>query len=443
MGAVAIVVIDGVVVPQGPLVIRCPQPEEALGWLLSAFYGDPGQHLALLGITGTNGKTTTATILKQLLEAGGRRAGLMGTVEVDDGKDVTPAELTTPGVVEVAEILARMRANDCQATVMEVSSHALEQGRTQGLAFDVAIFTNLSGDHLDYHGSMEAYADAKAKLFAGLAPDALAVLNQHDQASHVMLKDCRARAIGVLVGEKPPVIDLSETLHVFPEAMDVDGMSLRFVSPWGTGGCRVPLVGAHNAFNAGAALAAACGVGVDFDTALRGLSRVRSPRGRLEPVHQPADQLRVFVDYAHTDEAIVNVLRAIRDVVKTAGRLTVVFGAGGDRDRSKRPRMAKAACAAADLVMVTSDNPRTEDPEEIVREIFAGVPDMERPRVTCEVDRAVAIERVIQEARSDDIIVIAGKGHEDYQIIGTTKRHFDDVEIARQALDHRREATPA
>ena len=442
-GAAAVVASEGVVVPEGTFTIRCDRPEEALGDLSNAFHGNPSQGLALIGITGTNGKTTAATLLKQLLDSAGIACGLMGTVEVDDGRQVQPAHLTTPGAAATAEVLARMLANGCRASVMEVSSHALEQARTRGLDFQAGLFTNLSGDHLDYHGSMEDYARAKALLFAGLTPEATALVNAQDVASRTMLADCPARALGVRVGEAEPVVDVEALITVTPRSADAQGIHLRVDSPWGRGDCLLPLVGSHNAFNAAIALAAAVNQGVSFQDAIDGLSRVSPPRGRLQPVHEPDDQLRVFVDYAHTDDAIANVLAALRGVVGDGQRLVVVFGAGGDRDRSKRPRMVQAACAGADLVMVTSDNPRTEDPDQIVQEILAGVPAGEAGRVVSEVDRAAAIEQVIRDGRPGDFIVIAGKGHEDYQIIGTTRRHFDDVEVAREALHRRREVQPA
>ena len=442
-GAVAVVACEGVEVPNGPLVIRCKRPEEALGCLANAFQGNPADAMTLLGITGTNGKTTAATLIKQLLNVAGVKSGLMGTVEVDDGHEIRPTELTTPGAIELVENLARMRANGCRASVMEVSSHGLAQGRTCGLDFDVALFMNLSGDHLDFHGSMEEYAQAKAILFSGLKKGATALVNAHDPASKTMLADCVASTLGVRVGNAEARIDVEELITVTPKSVDAKGMELEIDSPWGHGACHLPLVGSHNAFNAGIALSAVCSQGISFQDAIDGLKQSTPPRGRLEPVHQPEDQLKVFVDYAHTDDAIANVLAALRGVVVDDQRLTVVFGAGGDRDRSKRPRMVQAACAGADLVMVTSDNPRTEDPEQIVREILDGVPAGARKHVQSEVDRAAAIARVIQEGRPGDIIVIAGKGHEDYQIIGTTKRHFDDVEVAREALLRRREAAPA
>ena len=439
-GAAAVLLAPGVTVEHASILVRCDEPAEALAALAQAFFGHPSKDLALVGITGTNGKTTTATLLKRLLDANGLRTGLLGTVEVDDGRDVRAAELTTPGSAELAEVLGRMVANDCKAAAMEVSSHALDQGRAAGIRFAVGVFTNLSGDHLDYHGTMDAYARAKARLFAELEPEAMAIVNTADPASAVMLEGCRARGVGVRVEPAERVIPVPSDGEVRVEVRElgIEAMTLRLQTPWGSGDCRVPLVGAHNAFNAAAAVAAAVGAGLSFESAMAALAEVAPPRGRLQPVHQPGDEIHVFVDYAHTDAAIANVLGAVRESVPPGGRLRVVFGAGGDRDRTKRPRMLQAACAGADLVMVTSDNPRTENPDSIVREILAGASDADRDRIDAEVDRAAAIERAILEAIPGDVVIIAGKGHEDYQIVGTERRHFDDAEVAGSALARRR-----
>ena len=439
-GAAAVLLAPGISVDQPAVLVRCDDPAAALPSLAQAYHGNPSEQLALVGITGTNGKTTTATILKQVLDAAGWRTGLLGTVEVDDGREARPAALTTPGSAELAEVLARMVANDCRAAAMEVSSHALDQGRAAGLRFAVGVFTNLSGHHLDYHGTMEAYARAKGRLFAELAPDAMAIVNTADPASEAMLAGCAARAMGVRVEPTDRAIAVPAQGEVCVQVAElgIDGMTLQLETPWGAGDCRLPLVGAHNAFNAAAAVTAAVGAGVPFDAAMTALGGVAPPRGRLQPVHDPGDEIHVFVDYAHTDAAIANVLGAVRESVPPGGRLRVVFGAGGDRDRTKRPRMLQAACAGADLVMVTSDNPRTEDPESIVQEILAGGCEADRGRIDSEVDRAAAIERAILEASPGEVVIIAGKGHEDYQVVGTERRHFDDAEVAEAALARRR-----
>ena len=439
-GAVAVLAAPGVEIPGDVAVMRSDDPSGVLPLLAQAFHGHPSRHLGLIGITGTNGKTTTATLLKQILDGAGVRTGLLGTVEVDDGRSCEPASLTTPAAAELAALLGRMVGNGCAATAMEVSSHALDQGRTSGIEFKVGIFTNLSGDHLDYHGTMDAYARAKARLFTGLGPEATAVVNLADPASRTMLEGCGAKVIGVRVGDESAEVEIPDgrEVHVVVEEIDINGMTLRLTTPWGSGACRLALVGDHNAFNAGAAFAGAMGLGLDFDQVMSGLASVHPPRGRLQPVHEGEDDISVFVDYAHTDAAISNVLGAVRGVVPSGGRLRVVFGAGGDRDRTKRPRMLQAACAGADLVMVTSDNPRTEDPASIVREILAGAPEEDLERIDSEVDRAAAIERSILEATPGEVVVIAGKGHEDYQVVGTERRHFDDAEVATAALERRR-----
>ena len=440
-GAAAVLVAEEVNIPLADdalPVLKHPNPARALGPLVHAFHEHPSRQLACLGITGTNGKTTTAAIMKQILDSAGVPCGLLGTIEIDDGRDVKPAELTTPGAVELSGILNRMVEHGCSAVAMEVSSHALEQGRVAGMEFAAGVFTNLSGDHLDYHGSMEMYAQAKAQLFTSLSSNAVAVVNACDISSRVMVDGFKGESIGVCVGKHDPLLPTTHVVRVVIESVDIDGMTLGFQTPWGDSEARVALVGDHNAFNVGCAVAVAVGMQADtsirFESAMKSLPSVRAPRGRLEPVHSDDDDIHVFVDYAHTDDAIVNVLRAVRPVVPATGRLVVVFGAGGDRDRTKRSRMAVAACEGADVVMVTSDNPRTEDPEKIVEEILAGVPVQHRDRVEYAVDRSEAIHQSIRSSQPSDVIIIAGKGHEDYQIIGHTKHHFDDLEIAQDAL---------
>lgn len=410
--------------------------------LATALGGHPADRLRTVGITGTNGKTTIATLVRELVAETVGRCGLIGTVEHHDGRTSVPARLTTPGRLELVEVLAGMVEVGCEHLAIEISSHALDQGRTVDLHPAVAIFTNLTGDHLDYHGTMEAYAAAKASLFADLAPDSLAVVNLDDAAAARMLADCSARTVGIRAsGGTPDASSLVDrTIEVEIVLQDPDRMTLRWhgVGPEPLTGT-VPLVGGHNAFNATAALVAAIELGATPKAAIDGLARVHPPRGRLEPVHEMDDDLRVYVDYAHTDDAIRNVLGAVRPSVPSDRSLIAVIGAGGDRDRTKRPRMMRAALNGADSVVVTSDNPRTEDPAVIVDEVVAGAAPDERGRVRTEVDRGEAIRGTILAARGGDVVVIAGKGHEDYQIVGRERRHFDDREQARAALRVRRE----
>jgi UDP-N-acetylmuramoyl-L-alanyl-D-glutamate--2,6-diaminopimelate ligase len=396
--------------------------------LAERFHGDPSAALTLIGVTGTNGKTTTAHLVQQLLQRCGTRCGLIGTVLVDDGRTCAAASLTTPPAVELSAILARMVRHGCRACVMEASSHALEQRRTDGLRFRIGIFTNLTGDHMDYHGTMERYADAKARLFERLPPDGAAVINSDDPAADRMRRTCRAAVLtcslhGPSAACQARVVRESNA-----------GTRAVFRGPWGEFEVDLPLIGRHNVMNALQAAAACAQLGVPADALRDGLAHSAAPPGRLERVAVPDGLFTVLVDYAHTDDALENVLRALRDNVPERGRLRIVFGCGGDRDRTKRPRMAAAACRWADEVIITSDNPRTEDPRAIIDEILRGVPPDANSRVTVEVDRGTAIALAVERARESDVILIAGKGHENDQIIGTTKRPFDDRLVAAAAI---------
>ncbi|MCC6909448.1 MAG: UDP-N-acetylmuramoyl-L-alanyl-D-glutamate--2,6-diaminopimelate ligase [Phycisphaerales bacterium] len=409
---------------------------EVIATTAECFFGSPSSHLTLVGVTGTNGKTTTAHLLQQLMASAGWHCGLIGTVITDDGAAREPATLTTPSSIDLSRLLSRMVANRCSQAVMEVSSHALDQGRAAALHFDVGVFTNLTGDHLDYHGSMEAYAQAKARLFRALPPGGLAVINADDPAADAMIEGCRADI------RRTRVTDKSETpagrdAVARVMALHPTHTSAEFHGPWGAFEIDLPLIGRHNVSNALQATCVAAWCGVSVDCIREALAHCSAPPGRLEPVRHPRSPFTVFVDYAHTDDAIENVLNAARPIVPDGGRLTVVFGCGGDRDRTKRPRMAAAACRLADRVVITSDNPRTEDPEAIVREILAGVPENAAGKTITEVDRRKAIVRCLAEAQANDLIIIAGKGHEDYQIIGRTKHPFDDRLVARATLQAR------
>ncbi len=400
------------------------------------FFGRPSSTLTLIGVTGTNGKTTTTHLIRQLLAGAGWKCGLVGTVLTDDGKSRRPSNLTTPSAIDLSRNFARMVANGCSLAVMEVSSHALHQGRTAALEFDLGVFTNLTGDHLDYHGSMEAYAAAKAMLFTSLPPGGLAILNADDPAAETMAAACPAPIRRTRLTDQSAQAGEDEAVAAI-SMLGPARTSAEFSGPWGTFEIDLPLIGRHNVSNALQAACAAAWCGVPCEVLAQGLSHCTAPPGRLEPVRHPLAPFTVFVDYAHTDDALANVLRAASPTVPDGGRLTVVFGCGGDRDRTKRPRMAVVACRLAERVFVTSDNPRTEDPRAIVEEILAGVPSDSAAEVTVEVDRKAAIVRCIAEARAGDVIVIAGKGHEDYQIIGTKKYPFDDRLIAAATLQAR------
>ncbi len=400
--------------------------------------GEPTKRLHLIGVTGTNGKSTVVEFVQQLMGAAGRRCGLIGTVRVDDGHVSAAATLTTPGAPALSAIIGKMVDNACDSAAMEVSSHALDQDRAAGLHFRTAVFTNLTGDHQDYHGTMDTYAGAKATLFAMLPADGLAIVNADDAAHERMLRDCRAR---VLRGGRDahPTKQEGEARVVVLGAATLEGVLARFEGPWGAIEARVAVIGAYNLNNALFAVAAAFDAGVAAERLELGLGRLRMPEGRLEGVlaTRGETKVHVFVDYAHTDDALEHVLCAVRGAMPKGAALRVVFGCGGDRDTTKRARMGAVAAKWADALVITSDNPRSEDPQAIVRAVLAGVPRDRRVQTITEVDRRVAIERAVGDARDGDVVVIAGKGHETYQVLGAERIDFDDRVVARGALDRR------
>lgn len=450
-GAVAILTDDPGLreVPGHPLpVLHAPDVPLASALIAERFYGRPTKHLRLVGVTGTNGKTTISSLVWQLLNGAGVRCGLIGTVLVDDGVEVARAEMTTPPATELSRTMSVMVESGCRAASMEVSSHALDQKRVDGLRFEVGVFSNLTGDHLDYHKTMERYAAAKARLFELLPREGRAVVSASDPWSGRMTRDCRAPVWTTAVVGDPGWRETKADCVAEIERECLDGMDLALEGPWGRIAARVPLIGRYNAMNVLQAAAAAHALGLSAGEIGPGLSRVSAPPGRLEPVHAPGDGVAVFVDYAHSDDSLRNVLATVGAAMPGRGapggpRLWAVFGCGGDRDRTKRPRMGRAAAELADVAVVTSDNPRTEQPAAIIDEILAGIPASHRDRVTVQTDRARAIAHAVASAAAGDVIVIAGKGHETEQILpdgrgGTIKTHFDDREVARAALEVRR-----
>jgi UDP-N-acetylmuramoyl-L-alanyl-D-glutamate--2,6-diaminopimelate ligase len=361
----------------------------------------------------------------------------VGTVEIDDGETVVPAEMTTPGVVELVELFGRMRANGVTHCVMEVSSHSLHQHRVGGIEFAVGIFTNLTGDHLDYHGTMEAYAEAKGMLFAGLKPEATAILNTDDAFCARMERGCKAKIVhyGTAFSDR----NFASKYAGFISGMSAERLRLR-ITPCGGASFDLvsPLIGKHNAYNLISVVAACEALGIDRSTIVSTLEKSRGAPGRLQRVESADAGFQVFVDYAHTHDSLENVLKAVRGTMGK-GRLICVFGCGGDRDRTKRPKMGAVAEGLADRVIVTSDNPRTENADGIIGEICAGFSAgwEKGGKITVEADRRAAIRAAIGMAEAGDVVLIAGKGHENYQIIGTTKHHFDDVEEAEAALSER------
>jgi UDP-N-acetylmuramoyl-L-alanyl-D-glutamate--2,6-diaminopimelate ligase len=396
----------------------------AAGRLAQAFAGWPGRKLISAGVTGTNGKTTVAHMLRSMLAADARRPGLLGTIGYDTGTRRVSASRTTPDPVGLANLMAEMVEARRTHLVMEVSSHALDQDRTAGLDFAVGIFTNLTGDHMDYHQTMDAYREAKGKLFAQLSPDATAVINADDPAGDWMQRVTAARVVRYSLQGRG---DYRGRIR----QAAAEGTSFRLEHPGGQLDVEMPLIGRHNVRNALAAAAAAGALGVEMSTVRRVLQEMPFVAGRLQRVGPPGD-CNVFVDYAHTDDALRNVLQSLRPLAR--GRLILVFGCGGQRDQGKRPRMAAVAEEFADSIIVTNDNPRNESPEAILDQILAGFSRRGPERVAVEPDRRKAIRRAIGLARKGDLVLIAGKGHENYQILGDKTIPFDDANEARQAM---------
>ena len=390
----------------------------AMGPAAARFYGDPTAELDVVGITGTNGKTTTAFLVRHLLEAAGRQTGLLGTVKRVVGGVEEQVERTTPEAIDLQETFRRMLDGGDRAAAMEVSSHALELGRVAGIRFACRVFTNLTQDHLDFHETMEAYFAAKRRLFAD---GGQAVVNLDDEYGRRLAGelDCRTFAI-----------DRDADYRALDVEFDVMGSRFLLESPDGELRIESPLPGLFNVQNVLGAVAAARALQVPLDTIAAALTEAGRVPGRFEPIDEGQD-FGVLVDYAHTPDSLENVLRAAREV--TQGRLHVVFGAGGDRDTAKRPLMGRAAAEHADRVIVTSDNPRSEDPESIVDMVMAGAPAAERI-----VDRRAAIARALETAEAGDVVVIAGKGHEQGQEFENGRKEpFDDVTVAREALRSR------
>jgi len=430
-GAAAIVCQDDASLPPGAPRAVVADTRAAAGPLAQAVRGWPARKLTKLAVTGTNGKTTVAMLARAALEAAGHRTGLVGTIHYRVGEKVTPLPAnTTPGADELAALTDEMVSAGCTHVVMEASSHALDQKRTDGMEFQAGIFTNLSGDHLDYHGTMEQYLLAKRRLFESLPREATAVVNRDDPAGERMADAAKGRVLWY---------GLSDSADVRGRIESIDASGSRFVLCFGEFEQPVstPLIGRHNVMNCLAAAAGCLAIGCDFATVAGALETVGRIPGRLErvPVEAPYD---VFVDYAHTDDALRNVLAALAPL--KAGKLVVVFGCGGDRDRTKRPRMARVAEEFADRIVITSDNPRSENPDSIIEEIAAGLGDAGRRRSEVQPDRRSAIARAVEFVRAGDLVLIAGKGHEEYQLVGTKRLHFDDVEVAAEII-RRKEGT--
>jgi UDP-N-acetylmuramyl-tripeptide synthetase len=413
----------------GGLRVRVPSTRQALARIAANRFGRPAEAMTLIGVTGTNGKTTTTFLAEALVRAAGGRPGVLGTVVYRWAGRERPAPFTTPAPLELHATLAEMRASGCTHVAMECSSHALQLGRLDGVRFAVAAFTNLTQDHLDFHGTMEAYRDAKAKLFAeNLAVDGSAVVLVDRPGGRYMAEAARGRRLlTVSAGAHEADVRAGAVAH------SIDGLRAELATPVGPIALASPLIGAFNLENLVVAAGIGVGLGLDAPTIARGLSSVAGVPGRLERVSTVGRGFSIFVDYAHTPDALERVMAALRPLV--AARLIVVFGCGGDRDRTKRPKMGHAVARDADLAIVTSDNPRTEEPGAIIDMILDGVRQVASARPVVEPDRRRAIGLAIAEARPGDVVLIAGKGHEDYQIVGKTKHPFDDRAEAAAAVE--------
>ncbi|MBI2834845.1 MAG: UDP-N-acetylmuramoyl-L-alanyl-D-glutamate--2,6-diaminopimelate ligase [Acidobacteria bacterium] len=441
-GAIAVVAEENPPPSMSAPWLTVPDARLALAVLSAAFFGDPSEQMLVVGVTGTNGKTTTAYLLQEIFNQAGILCGRIGTVGHQIGRDQErSAPRTTPEAPDLQQLFRDMVDAGCGACVMEVSSHALALRRVDRTRFAAAVFTNLTRDHLDFHGDMESYFAAKRRLFEMLPDESVAIINLDDPRGDLL-------AAGVA---RPVTYGIERAADVRPGAMapSLAGLSFDVRTPRGSLHVESSLVGRPNAYNLLAAIAAAMALDVPFSAIERGVARLGHVPGRFEMVSRPHDDVSVVVDYAHTDDALRNLLDTARPLA--AGRLITVFGCGGDRDRTKRPLMGAVAARLSDVVVVTSDNPRAEDPVRIIEEIQRGIPPAgsrsprepgrspdRAPVCLTIVDRRDAIERAIKDALPGDLVVIAGKGHERYQEIGDRVLPFDDAEVARTALARRR-----
>ena len=431
-GAKVVVLQDDKILPDalcmhaGVIKVVVPDSRKALALIAANYFDHPSKKLKFIGVTGTNGKTTTSHLVKSILEAGGEKTGLVGTIEYKIGEQIIPATHTTPESLELNELFTLMIEKKCTSVSMEVSSHALDQSRVYGMNFDAAIFTNLTQDHLDYHITMENYFEAKKILFTFLKSSGIAVINHDDRWGLQLLNSVKAKKISY-------GINLAADIFAKEVKLSINGTT--FVISDGQSECFIctSLVGTFNVYNVLAAYTTGVALGLPQEQILTGIKNLKNVRGRFECITSPAGWTAI-VDYAHTPDALGNCLKTIHDVLpkKNRGRIITVFGAGGDRDKTKRPIMGRIVGDCSDIVIVTSDNPRTEEPETIIDDVMQGI--TRHTSVLREVDRQAAIERAIKCAQPGDIVLIAGKGHEDYQIIGKEKKHFSDREVVENLI---------
>lgn len=428
-GAAAVICERNGFLTQRSTKIKVSDAREALAGAAAAYYGNPASKLKMIAVTGTNGKTTVSFMIKHILESAGAKTGLIGTVRYEVGERMVPAHRTTPEALDVQQMLASMLRADCTACVMEVSSHALEQKRVVGIDFDVAIFTNLTQDHLDFHGTMENYFQAKKKLFTSAyleAKSGAAVINTDDSFGARLAREANVE-VTYSFGLNDPA-----RLRATNIKLGRAKTQFRVESPAGSFNCNLPLIGRHNIYNALAAIGAGIALKVDLSLIREALETLPPVPGRLEAIDR-GQPFGVFVDYAHTDDALRNVLQTLREV--TTGRLLLAFGCGGSRDTGKRAKMGKVAAELADFSVITSDNPRKETPEKIATMIEEGYRAVRTDNYRVELDRRRAIDEIIREAQPGDVVLLAGKGHETYQEFQDTVVPFDDRVYAAETLE--------
>lgn len=404
--------------------IKVANSAVALGFLASQWWGNPSRKLRLVGVTGTNGKTTTATLIYEMARMMGHKAGLLSTVCNYIDSEAVPTNQTTPDPLTLNELLHRMVVAGCTYAAMEVSSHAAHQHRIAGLKFAGGVFTNLTRDHLDYHKTVEAYLSAKKSFFDNLAADAFALTNIDDKAGLVMLQNCNAKRCTYSLRANADFMGRVIESRLDGTLMSFNGHEVETL-----------FTGRYNAYNLTAVYGTATMLGWDAEKILVDMSRLVPVAGRFQTIHSPAGVTAV-VDYAHTPDAVVNVLQAIREVTGAAHAIITVVGAGGNRDKGKRPIMAREAALRSDKVVLTSDNPRDEEPDQILRDMEAGLDNAElRAKVLSITDRREAIRTAVMLAQPGDVVLIAGKGHENYQEVKGVKHHFDDCEVVKEIFD--------
>lgn len=419
-GAVALLTThEDIKLPENISALVVPDMQKSLAVIVPYFYDFPAKKMRVIGITGTNGKTTTSYLIRSILMQAGYKVGLIGTIQMMIGEEIFPVHNTTPNVMDLQKTFAEMYAKNVDYVVMEVSSHAIAENRIAGIDFNAAVFTNLTQDHLDYHKTMENYRDTKAKLFA-MAKD-FVVVNVDDAASAIMLESANCKKITYSVENNSDFRAENVDVHAGGTSFNVGDLNLN-----------LHLTGKFNVYNALSAVATAKGENISDDTIKAALEAFKSVSGRFERVFADIP-FTVIVDYAHTPDGVKNVIETARQIVKN--KIITVFGCGGDRDNTKRPIMGRLAAELSDIVIATSDNPRSENPETILREIEVGIKEKIGAKIyECIPDRRAAIFRAVEIAQAGDIVLILGKGHENYQILKDKTIHFDDKEIALQAI---------